>query len=305
MKILYIATNKNNPPNEPLVDYQNDCLLIGLKELFGDDVVDYKRRDHLYTDFPVEEAKKQYGKGFTVTRVLDPDNTDRTDIEKKIKNKFFDLVVYGSIWRCADLFDLVLENYPKDKIVLVDGEDSQKFHHLVRAGVPYFKRELMYEANEEFAQFFNGVAPISFAFPTNKILGASKKTQLYAINDPRKPKSYVFEDEAAYYDDYRKSKYAFTIQKAGWDCLRHYEIMANGCIPLFENLPLCPRFVMQKFPKALLKRIGFFYKNDFKYLENNYDYFAEELKKHFLTYNTTKALAEYILEELRNSERRK
>ena len=26
MKILYIATDQNNPPNEPLVDYQNDCL---------------------------------------------------------------------------------------------------------------------------------------------------------------------------------------------------------------------------------------------------------------------------------------
>ena len=44
MKILYIATDQNNPPNEPLVDYQNDCLLIGLKELFGEDVVDYKKR---------------------------------------------------------------------------------------------------------------------------------------------------------------------------------------------------------------------------------------------------------------------
>ena len=52
MKILYIGTNVDKPPFEPLVDYQNDCLLIGLKELFGDDVVDASRRDHLYKDFP-------------------------------------------------------------------------------------------------------------------------------------------------------------------------------------------------------------------------------------------------------------
>ncbi len=40
MKILYIGTDVETPAH-PLVDYQNDCLLIGLKELYGDDVVDY------------------------------------------------------------------------------------------------------------------------------------------------------------------------------------------------------------------------------------------------------------------------
>ena len=298
MKILYISTNKNNPPVEPLVDYQNDCLLIGLKELFGDDVVDYQRRDHLYTDFSVEEAKKQYGKGFTVTRVLEPDNADRTDIEKKIKNKFFDLVIYGSVSRCIDMVDLVLEHYPKHKIIFVDGDDNPKFNRAIKYGTPYFKRELIWENNEEYQDYFGNVAPISFAFPTSKVQGPKEKTQLYAINDPRKPKSYVFENEQSYYEDYQKSKYAFTVKKAGWDCLRHYEIMANGCIPLFENFPQCPRYVMVKFPKALITRIGFFYKSDFKYLENNYDYFLSEVMKHLNTYNTTKAMAENFIDEM-------
>ena len=33
MKILYIGTDAEGPL--PLVDYQNDCLLIGLKELLA------------------------------------------------------------------------------------------------------------------------------------------------------------------------------------------------------------------------------------------------------------------------------
>lgn len=298
MKILYIATNVDNPPNQPLVDYQNDCLLLGLKEHFGDDVVDVQRRNHLYKDFPADLALKQYGKGFTVTRVLETDNADRTDIEKKIKHKFFDLVIYGSIWRNSDHLDLVLEHYPKNKILMVDGEDSPKFHNLIKMETLYLKRELAWEYNQEFEKYFGNVAPISFAYPTSKINLPMEKTQKNAINDPRKPNSYIFTDEASYYQDYQKSKYAHTMKKAGWDCLRHYEIMGNGCIPIFDQLPMCPRFVMTKFPKALLSKIAFFHKNDFKYLDDNYNYFLSELQDHFAKYNTTYGLVRSLLKDL-------
>ena len=83
MKILYIGTDVETPAH-PLVDYQNDCLLIGLKELYGGDVVDVNRRKHLYTDYPEELVPNNYGKGFTVTRCIEEDNADRTDIENKI-----------------------------------------------------------------------------------------------------------------------------------------------------------------------------------------------------------------------------
>ena len=298
MKILYIGTNVNNPPNEPLVDYQNDCLLIGLKEHFGDDVVDVQKRHHIYKDFPVDEALKQYGKGFTVTRVIESDNADRTDIEKKIKTKFFDLVIYGSIWRNSDHLDLVLEHYPKNQVIMVDGEDTTKFHNLIKMETLYLKREIQWEDNREFEKYFGNVAPISFAFPTQKINAPLPKTQKDAINDPRKPNSYIFNDETSYYEDYRKSKFAFTMRKAGWDCLRHYEIMGNGCIPLFDQMAACPRFIMTRFPKALLSKIAFFHKNDYKYLEQNYDYFLSELTDHFMKYNTTDALVKYLMKDL-------
>jgi hypothetical protein len=88
------------------------------------------------------------------------------------------------------------------------------------------------------------------------------------------------------------------MRKAGWDCLRHYEIMGNGCIPLFDQIAACPRFIMTRFPKALLSKIAFFHKNDYKYLEQNYDYFLSELTDHFMKYNTTDALVKYLMKDL-------
>jgi hypothetical protein len=66
MKILYIATNQRTDIFPFLVDYQNDCLLYGLKELFGDDVVDCNKRYNLYTDYSDEDVATEYGKGFTI-----------------------------------------------------------------------------------------------------------------------------------------------------------------------------------------------------------------------------------------------
>ena len=297
MKILYIGTNVATP-QYPLVDYQNDCLLIGLKELFGDDVVDVQRRDHLYADFSPELAAQQYGRGFTVTRVIDQDNADRTDIEEKIKNKYFDLVVYGSIWRNHDYMDLVTKHYPKNKIALVDGDDHTKFNYHVKKGALYFKRELQYEANMEHEQYFDRVLPIGFAFPTKKLSFNNKKSSFMAHSNPKDRRTYIFNDEASYYGDYQKAQYAITMKKAGWDALRHYEIMGNGCIPLFDQLEASPRFIMTKFPKALLSKISFFHKNDFKYLEKNYDYFLNEVTEHFMRYNTTHAMVKYLLKDL-------
>ena len=90
MKILYLTKGDH-------VDYQNDAVLIGLKELFGADVVDYNKQEHNYTTYDAEKASKLYGMGMTVTRVLPDLEVDRTDITSKIKNKYFDYIVYGSI----------------------------------------------------------------------------------------------------------------------------------------------------------------------------------------------------------------
>ena len=71
---------------------------------------------------------------------------------------------------------------------------------------------------------------------------------------PGSPANYLFGagQESEYYDLYRQSMFAITMKKGGWDCLRHYEILANGCIPAFEDLDKCPEDTMTSFPKKTL-----------------------------------------------------
>lgn len=66
---------------------------------------------------------------------------------------------------------------------------------------------------------------------------------------------YLFQagEEAKYYDMYCQSMFAITRKKGGWDCLRHYEILAAGCIPIFEDMDNCPLDTMISFPRELLK----------------------------------------------------
>lgn len=298
MKILYISPNERTQQFPWLIDYQNDSLLCGLKELYGDDVVDCNRRHNLYWDYSDEDVATEYGKGFTFTRLLDQDNTDRDDIVKKIKKKYFDYVIYGSVWRCLDHHELVKENYDLHKIVYVDGEDSPEFHPVLKDKGLYAKRELQLENIQKDHDQMWKVFPCQFAFPTKKTRFDVNKEKKLAHSDPRNPSSYVFKKEADYYQDYQVSKYGFTMKKAGWDSLRHYEIMGNGSVPLFQNLQDCPRYTMHRFPKSLLIKVKYFYDTDIKWLERNYDTLQNDMVEHFKKFNTTESNAKFFLKDL-------
>ena len=76
MRILYITKGDH-------VDYQNDCALIGLRECLGVDLVDYPKQNHNYKSFKEEDALKMYGKGMSVTRILDECEINREDIQRQ------------------------------------------------------------------------------------------------------------------------------------------------------------------------------------------------------------------------------
>jgi hypothetical protein len=277
MKILYLSKADH-------IDYLDDCLFIGLRELFGSDVVDYNERLHCYEDFGTNIAQTMYGKGMTVTKVLPKTQVDRTDITNKIKTNFFDLIVYGSIWRCNSYITDILKYYPLNRVIAVDGEDETSIHSTYNLKIPYFKRELIYNKNRVF--------PISFSMPTSKInFNKELKARDIAICDPRDKTTYIYNTESDYYKGYNEARFGITMKKAGWDCMRHYEILANGCLPLFLNINECPIHTMTSFPKQLCEVV---YKQiivDKKNPSHVYDLFAEEAKTHLLMNNTTKAEA--------------
>lgn len=287
MKILYITNHQQilKQSGGYLNDYLNDLLFYGFTELDGVEIIDSTPIIHLYKENEIKiPTQHLWGKGFSSSYLIDKDTFDRTNIEEKIKDKYFDLIIYGAVKRCLDYYDLVSSIYPSNKIILIDGDDFVDIHPLSPKH-PYFKREL---SNNKFI-------PIHFAIPESKITQIKlEKTQEYGSIIPGQG-GYKFEIEQDYYNDYNKSYFGITMKKAGWDCMRHYEILANNCIPYFTDLHECPPNILTNFPKELLL--------DARELTNNFDqskYFSmlDEFFEYTKSHLTTKELAKYVLEKI-------
>ena len=103
------------------------------------------------------------------------------------------------------------------------------------------------------------IFPLSYCIPDecvmleNHDLYYNKKYGISPlIPGERSEHLFVAGQESEYYQMFQQSWFAHTKKKGGWDCLRHYEILANGCIPIFENLEDCPEHTLTTFPKQLL-----------------------------------------------------
>jgi hypothetical protein len=59
--------------------------------------------------------------------------------------------------------------------------------------------------------------------------------------------------ERDYYIDMQRSFFGLTWKKGGWDCLRHLELLASGCLPLFTDISRAPRGVLSLYPKRVLE----------------------------------------------------
>jgi hypothetical protein len=260
LKILFLHA-ENNQKNL-INDYQSDLLLHGLRELYGDDVVDYPGCWHLYGD----EVKKRcfdtnemWGKGFNIKNILDNfSKINREDIYSKIKNKFFDLIIFSSCRRSLNFLDEVIKY--NNNFIFIDGEDDQIINYNLSLKSLYFKRELN-EAGKN-------LLPINFAIPEKKIINNLnfKYQDILAPLIPSKKRTYIYDYEDEYNKMYQNSLFAVTYKKAGWDCYRHYEILMNGCIPIFFNIEDCPKLSMTSLPKKLLTEINNNFQNilDFK-----------------------------------------
>ncbi len=235
----------------PEEDYLQDSLLWGLRAVLGAGVVDYPRKDVLYQDSP-RPTETLYGRGFTLWKTLPEIAIDRTRIEARWQRGEFGGVVFGRIARQLSwLRQWERRGWLRGRrVALLDGEDNpsptrrQMGSGLWALGLryPLYKRE-----RDDFNRWF--ARPIAFAIPDAKIRTVPlPKTQLFAKHvqceeayklpavAARCQKRYVFAEESAYYEDLGQSHYAITMKKAGWDCLRHYEIAANGTVMAFYQL---------------------------------------------------------------------
>lgn len=96
-----------------------------------------------------------------------------------------------------------------------------------------------------------GFRPISFSVSAVAAARSSARSRLLSSVVPGRP--YTFENEADYNDEYAGSLLALTHKKAGWDCFRHVEILAQGAVPLMPDIGDVPEFTMVHYPKPFLE----------------------------------------------------
>jgi hypothetical protein len=297
MKILYI--NSGSP------DYLADTLFHGLRKLYGVDVVDCPKMDHMYSNSFPESEMKTWGKGFTIFRTLEDIDVDRNHIFKKINDKYFDLIIWGSIHRNLSYFYSAIDS--KTKCIFLDGEDQQQLHSItphITWRSSYFKRELDYRLHQN-------IKPIGFSFPKEKIDAIYNKLKTSAKVVPGYQETYIFNKEDEYYNDYKTSYYAITHKKGGWDCMRHYEIIFNNCIPYFTDIESCPQNTLTFLPKELLieaknlpgvvlsnNSIPCIEINDMVFDEQKYKTLLETILNYCKNTCTTEQMAKYVLNNI-------
>lgn len=260
MNILYLTPQRPNLVLGEVADYMSDLLFHGLRTLYGDRCVDIPKKIHMYQNYP--HTKQLWGKGFSYAETLIDIEVDREDIVQKIQNNFFDLIVvsiHHSIQLHFDYCTMLFEqsNLPMDKTIVVDGHDWPKYNpNYFKYTRAFFKREI--ETN-------NKLKPVWFAIPQTKIVNEiPQKTKDFSFITPGSCESHwpkdsrqthIYEQEADYYKDYQEAYFGLTCKKGGWDCMRHCEILANGCIPVFTDIELCPTDTLINLPKSLLSDI--------------------------------------------------
>ena len=306
-QILFI--NKGNN-----IDYQCDCLFHGLKSI--DEVYVEVVNDNwfMYKGNAETELNKLYGKGYSIANRVPVEKKFVINIEKaleKIRKHAYDYVIYGSIFRYKELLQEVIKYYKKSEIVFVDGEDYDYTTTFTVKGIYHIPRD--YKWNKaaknlaEIGLYFkreltdirsNLYLPISFAIPEENVIDKimSKKVEQAYIY-PGRLDTYIYKTEESYFQGYQESKFGVTFKKAGWDCLRHYEILANGCVPYFPDIDKCPTYTMTNFPKNIIKETNYL-RDSGKMTDSVYRYYAEWLLEYTRKYLTTKKLANYVLSYL-------
>lgn len=271
-KVLFLAGSAE--------DYLGDSVFFGLRSLLGQDVVDHPRMDAMYETISPSRRRQLYGRGFSLYGSLPDLEVDRLRIEARLAAGDFDVIIFSDIHRTFGRFVELLPLLHTVKVAVLDGSDSPAMYpysghywrHPVRWFLPrahhrflYFKREWTSETLR--SRYYrlpprallerlsppDNLRPIAFSFPDEKILNpdapADKRTLFprHIVDAEVRARvtgastSYAFDSEAEYYADLRGARFGITTKRRGWDCLRHYELAANGAVPCFRDLAQKPK----------------------------------------------------------------
>lgn len=270
MKILFFSPSQE--------DYLAATLLHGLRSLPGVETRDVPRYDCAYQNFPREKLAGLHGKGFTLFGLLPETDLRRPVSAARSDPRDFDLVVFADIWNQTDLFLKLVSRLDPRKTAIVDGSDDPA---LVPQAGRWFRRPRLWMRLQSLRKFptwkrewtlqsqpdaWHRLVPpallkflprprhlhrISFAIPEVQIVGAppakTKDFPAHIVDGEVREVlgagsgGHVFDSEEEYRRDLQSSRFGITTKRSGWDCLRHYEIAANGAVPCFRELEKKPK----------------------------------------------------------------
>lgn len=143
------------------------------------------------------------------------------------------------------------------------------------------------------------IYPLGYSIPERKVknVNINVKQRRFAPLIPGKSDTYIYKTEDSYNTMYEESKFGYTYKKGGWDTFRHYEILANNCVPYFLDLEKCPEQTLVRFPKKIIKEIISLEKVD-KLPDELYNNYIEQLNNYTRQFLTCEKNAEYFLETL-------
>lgn len=299
-KILYVNSPKN--------DFLADSFLIGLKEIFGNKVYEFPVNQFIYKKENTT-TKGMHGIGFTLYHLVNADSC--VQYKENFSIKEFDLIIFGDIYRQSDIYLKWRKELDPKKTIILDGEDTPAlwpyyfapwkkpysfFYPKPHKRFVYFKREIIpyrtnyYRFYKFIPKFLTGkialpknIIPVSFSIPESKIAITNiPKTKLFGKhivdeevcqNTEGSVTKYAFTNEEDYYSDLQQSKFGISTKRGGWDCLRHYEIAANGAVICFKNLSQKPAACA---PHGLIHGINCIDYSDYSDLKNKIENLKEE-----------------------------
>ena len=262
LRILFLTNDRE--------DYLADGLLHGLRQLPWLEVVDYPRKECMYEGGRKCKVAPEFGVrggGFSLYGLLtEPQGgIDRSFIWQRLAAGWFNAVLISNIWRQWGLMLQMRELLAKQPLLLLDGDDDQRFYprsgtRLRQFGIGtgltnllelpsthIFKRELTNRSRKWGLRL--SIHPLAFSIPESLISSKlPSKSQLFPSHIVDRELSiklgasakYVFADEQSYRSDLASSRFGITTRRAGWDCLRHYEIAAAGAVICFRDLEQKP-----------------------------------------------------------------
>ena len=320
MNILFLT---HSYPN-----YVPDFLLHGLRKLLGEKVVDYPKKECLYSGLQNGKHPEIYYEPFWFP--ADNDNIDRDDIETRLKNKYFDYVICDV--RAQSLYQSIYDKLSgvQVKLVVIDGEDfpvkinpgpfvicrretdGTDYSIPLPMALPeeIFDRIVSYDDNpKSYSVGFLGsvgkqsesryalIEKIAFYYPDSLLQVAP-----ISESEDKHPDERVGLE--SYYDNLQRCSVVLTLRGAGHDTFRFWENAVCNALHVSEAMPL---FIPDDFKdKRNIMRFS-----DIDQLRsivdshlsgrNETDQITQNSRQHLKDYHLTTKRATYFLDRIKSA----